>query len=115
LCGDDNGYDIECFVEKPDLDTATEYVNSGEYLWNSGMFLFKAQTFLAELAGGNPAMLERFTSAYGKSRLYLDFLLLDPDSIARCPDDSIDYAVMEKTRHGVVIPIDPGCSDIGSW
>ena len=115
LCGDDNGHDIECFVEKPDLDTATEYVNSGEYLWNSGMFLFKAQTFLAELAGGNPAMLERCTSAYGKSRRDLDFLRLEPDSFARCPDDSIDYAIMEKTRNGVVIPLDPGWSDIGSW
>ncbi len=114
-CGDGAGYALDCFVEKPDLVTATTYVDSGEYLWNSGMFLFKAQAFLDELAGENPVMLEQCTRAYVQSCRDMDFLRLDRDSFGQCPDDSIDYAVMEKTVNGVVIPIDPGWSDIGSW
>ncbi|MDA3833984.1 MAG: mannose-1-phosphate guanylyltransferase/mannose-6-phosphate isomerase [Spirochaetales bacterium] len=115
LCGGGRGHEIDCFVEKPDLPKATMYVDSGEYLWNSGMYLFKAATFLKELAGENPVMLEHCTDAYGKSKRDLDFLRLDKDSFGKCPDDSIDYAIMEKTSNGIVIPIDPGWNDIGSW
>ncbi len=112
-CGE--GYELDCFVEKPDAQTATQYVDSGEYHWNSGMFLFQAKSFLDELSEFNPEMIRHCTNAYEKSTRDLDFLRLDKDSFSKCPDDSIDYAVMEKTKNGVVIPIDPGWSDIGSW
>ena len=114
-CDDGAGHDIDCFVEKPDLPTATKYVDSGEYLWNSGMFLFQAKAFLDELAEFNPEMVQQCQQAYDKSQRDLDFLRLDKDSFAKCPDDSIDYAVMEKTKNGVVVAIDPGWNDIGSW
>ncbi len=115
VCDGGAGYDIDCFVEKPDHKTATAYVDSGDYLWNSGMFLFQARTFIAELSALNPEMLDAATLSYENSKQDLDFLRLEHDSFARCPDDSIDYAVMEKTRNGVVIPVDPGWNDIGSW
>ena len=109
------GYELDCFVEKPDLQTAVSYVDSGDYHWNSGMFLFRAKAFLAELVQFNSEMLECCREAYKKSQRDLDFLRLDKEKFSQCPDDSIDYAVMEKTKNGVVIPVDPGWSDIGSW
>lgn len=106
---------IKQFVEKPDLATAKGYLASGDFFWNSGMFILQAQTFLAELASHNDEMAKACQVAYASKRVDLDFLRIDAAAFAACPSDSIDYAVMEKTRAGVVIPIDPGWNDIGSW
>ena len=103
------------FVEKPDRHTAQTYVDSGNYLWNSGMFLFTAQSYLAELNDHQPAIHEACAQAYGQAYGDLDFLRVGKESFAACPGDSLDYAVMEKTAKGVVVPINPGWSDIGSW
>ncbi|MBU0673329.1 MAG: mannose-1-phosphate guanylyltransferase/mannose-6-phosphate isomerase [Proteobacteria bacterium] len=108
-------YRIDRFVEKPDLPTAESYVASGEYLWNSGMFLFRADRYLEELKKYNPQMDEACREAYTKAVPDLDFLRIDHQAFAACPSDSIDYTVMEKTDRGVMIPIDPGWNDIGSW
>lgn len=106
---------VERFVEKPDLDTATAYVASGQYLWNSGMFLFRASRYLEELARFNPAMLERSRNAWESARRDADFTRLDAGTFAAVPSDSIDYAVMEKTADAVVVALDAGWSDVGSW
>jgi mannose-1-phosphate guanylyltransferase/mannose-6-phosphate isomerase len=103
------------FVEKPDLETARSYVSSGEYLWNSGMFLLRAETYLAELEAHAPLMLAAVRNALTKARTDLDFIRLDAAAFAVCPSDSIDYAVMERTHKGVVVPLSCGWSDVGSW
>ena len=108
-------YDVQRFVEKPDLATAEKYVASGDYFWNSGMFLFRASTYLAELAKAAPEMLAACEQAWQGRVTDLDFTRLDAEAFAVCPADSIDYAVMEKTKHAVVIPLDAGWSDVGSW
>ena len=112
---DDAGYRVARFVEKPDLATAQAYVASGDYAWNSGMFLFSAQRFLEELATHAPAMLAAAKAAYGSAKLDLDFVRVDRDAFAASPNDSIDYAVMEKTDRAAVVPVSCGWSDIGSW
>lgn len=106
---------VERFVEKPDLDTATGYVSSGQYYWNSGMFLFKASRYLQELERFQPAMLAGSRQAWQQARRDADFTRLDKDAFTAVPSDSIDYAVMEKTADAVVIPLDAGWSDVGSW
>ncbi|WP_429096022.1 mannose-1-phosphate guanylyltransferase/mannose-6-phosphate isomerase [Aeromonas media] len=106
---------VAAFVEKPDLTTAQQYLIDGRYLWNSGMFLFKASVYLQELKQHNPAMLAACEQALSLAQDDLDFIRLDPDSFAVCPDDSIDYAVMEKTANAVVMPLDANWSDVGSW
>ncbi len=106
---------IEKFVEKPDLETAREYVQSGNFCWNSGMFMFKASRVLAELKKFNPDMIAACRNALTKGVLDLDFLRLDPDSFAACPSDSIDYAIMEKTDNGAMIMFRAGWDDVGSW
>ncbi len=106
---------IECFIEKPDAAAAGRYVASGEYYWNSGMFLFKASRYLAELERLQPAMLAACRESLDKASRDMDFIRLDRDAFAASPADSIDYAVMEKTTAGVVIPLDAGWSDVGSW
>ncbi len=103
------------FVEKPDLETARGYVASGEYLWNSGMFLLRADTYLAELEAHAPAVLAAARSALAQARTDLDFIRLDAAAFAACPSDSIDYAVMEHTDKGAVVPLSCGWSDVGSW
>jgi mannose-1-phosphate guanylyltransferase / mannose-6-phosphate isomerase len=103
------------FVEKPDVETAESYLASGRYLWNSGMFLFRASTFLEELKKYAPEIYDAASSAYKKARHDLDFLRLDTDEFTKNPDISIDYAVMEHTDNAVVIPMDAGWSDVGSW
>lgn len=108
-------YPIAEFVEKPDAECAARYVASGDYLWNSGMFLFGARRFLDELAKFAPAMLEATAAALAGARRDLDFTRLAQADFARCPSDSIDYSVMEKTRDAVVVPLDAGWSDVGSW
>ncbi len=109
------GFKVERFVEKPDADTAATYLASGEYLWNSGMFLFRASRYLEELEQHQPAMLEACRQAMADTADDLDFTRLDAEAFARCPEDSVDYAVMEKTDKAAVVPLDARWSDIGSW
>ena len=103
------------FVEKPDAATAAQYVASGEYFWNSGMFAFLASRYLEELGKNQPRMLQLAREALEKSTRDADFLRLDKEAFAACPADSIDYAVMEKTDRASVLPIDVGWNDVGSW
>lgn len=109
------GFALDRFVEKPDARTAQEYVDSGEYFWNSGMFLFRADSYLDALGRYVPAMRQAAEASVAAARRDLDFLRLDKECFAASPADSIDYAVMEKTDSGVVIPLDAGWSDIGAW
>jgi len=106
---------IDRFAEKPDLDTAVAYINSGDYCWNSGMFLFRAKTLLREMENWAPEMVTACRHALEKGRKDLDFFRLDRSAFEACPSDSIDYAVMEKTARGVMIPLQAGWSDLGSW
>ena len=106
---------VERFVEKPDLTTAESYVASGEYFWNSGMFLFKASRYLDELRKFNPSMMSACEQALEQASIDQDFIRLSPAAFAACPSDSIDYAVMERTQDAVVVPLDAGWSDVGSW
>jgi mannose-1-phosphate guanylyltransferase/mannose-6-phosphate isomerase len=112
---DDTAFRVGCFVEKPDLTTAESYVASGQYYWNSGMFMFQASAYLEELERFVPDMVSCARQAVDKARSDHDFLWLDEEAFSACPSDSIDYAVMEKTARSVVIPIDCGWSDVGSW
>ncbi|MEW5755447.1 MAG: mannose-1-phosphate guanylyltransferase/mannose-6-phosphate isomerase [Pseudomonadota bacterium] len=106
---------IAKFVEKPDLITAQGYVSSGEYYWNSGMFMFQAGRYLEELGQHRPDILEVCREAYKSASRDLDFTRIPQDIFAKCPEDSIDYAVMEKTDRAVVVPLDVGWSDVGAW
>jgi mannose-1-phosphate guanylyltransferase len=106
---------VKAFVEKPDLDTAINYVASGSYYWNSGMFLFKASTLIAELEKYSPDILNSCRDALAKGASDLDFIRLDSDAFEACPADSIDYAVMEHTDKTVVVPLNAGWNDVGSW
>ncbi|WP_051564588.1 mannose-1-phosphate guanylyltransferase/mannose-6-phosphate isomerase [Desulfovermiculus halophilus] len=106
---------VQAFVEKPDRATAEGYLETGEYLWNSGMFLFQASTYLHELEQKNPAMLDACRKAAEHAMEEKDFFRLDQEAFAECPSDSIDYAVMEKTDRAMVVPLACGWSDIGSW
>lgn len=108
-------YNVEEFVEKPDLATAQSYLASGEYYWNSGMFLFRASIFLTELATHAPQILAACRKAWQGRQTDLDFTRIDAEAFAGCPADSIDYAVMEKTNQAAVIPLAAGWSDVGSW
>ncbi|HUO79672.1 MAG TPA: mannose-1-phosphate guanylyltransferase/mannose-6-phosphate isomerase [Steroidobacteraceae bacterium] len=108
-------YPIAEFVEKPDAARAARYLAAGDYLWNSGMFLFGARRYLEELRRLAPAMLADCEAALAAAKRDLDFTRLDAAAFGRCPSDSIDYAVMEKTRDAVVVPLDAGWSDVGSW
>jgi mannose-1-phosphate guanylyltransferase/mannose-6-phosphate isomerase len=112
---DDHGYRVGQFVEKPDLATAESYLADGGYDWNSGMFLFKASRYLEELATHAPEMLAAVREAHAQASTDLDFVRIDRDAFARVPENSIDYAVMEKTQRAAVIPVSCGWSDIGSW
>lgn len=106
---------VERFVEKPDLATAEGYVRSGEYFWNSGMFLFKASKYLIELERLNPTMVAAVRASWELARRDADFTRLDREKFEQVPADSIDYAVMEKTADAMVVPLDAGWSDVGSW
>lgn len=106
---------VEKFVEKPDLETAGQYVASAEYFWNSGMFAFKAERYLQELEKFNPEMLAACRTSFAAAKVHMDFVRLDKDTFAACPADSIDYAVMEKTDRAIVIPLDADWNDVGSW
>ncbi|MBV6850472.1 mannose-1-phosphate guanylyltransferase/mannose-6-phosphate isomerase [Xanthomonas euvesicatoria] len=106
---------VERFVEKPDLATAQSYLASGEYYWNSGMFLFRASRYLEELRTFHPAIADACQKAWENGKRDADFTRLDKDAFAASPSDSIDYAVMEKTADAVVVPLDAGWNDVGSW
>ena len=112
---DEHGFQVEQFVEKPDLATAASYLADGRYDWNSGMFLFKASRYLEELAEHAPDMLAAVREASARSSADLDFVRIDEESFSHVPDRSIDYAVMEKTSRAAVVPVDCTWSDIGSW
>jgi mannose-1-phosphate guanylyltransferase len=109
------GYSVDRFVEKPDLMTAESYLDSGEYLWNSGMFLLSAKDYLAELETHRPDILSACKAAIAEASKDLHFTRVDSQLFASCPSESIDYAVMEKTDKAAVVALDAGWSDIGSW
>lgn len=108
-------YAIASFTEKPDSETAERYLETGEYLWNSGMFLFRAKTYLEELEHHAPEIFAACRKAMDAPSKDLDFLRIKGEEFAQCPGISIDYAVMEKTELASVVPLDAGWSDIGSW
>lgn len=110
-----DAFRVEQFVEKPDLNTAQGYLASGDYYWNSGMFLFKASRYLEELKKYSPEILFACEKAMQSSVPDMDFIRVDKEAFQHCPDDSIDYAVMEKTTSSIVVPMDAGWSDVGSW
>jgi len=109
------GVTVERFVEKPDLATAERYLASGNYLWNSGMFAFTADTLLAEMQVHAPDIAACMVEAAGKGQEDGLFFRLDSEAMAACPSDSIDYSLMEKTAKAAVVKADIGWSDIGSW
>lgn len=108
-------FEVAQFVEKPNQEVANEYLSSGEYLWNSGMFLFKASRYLEELAKHRTDILENCQQSMANVEEDLDFLRPDKAAFLACASESIDYAVMEKTDSAVVIPLDAGWSDVGSY
>lgn len=108
-------FSVAQFVEKPKQEVAERYLASDEYEWNSGMFLFKAARYLEELAEHAPRMLEAAEASFASARVDLDFIRLEAEAFAGAPNDSIDYAVMEKTSRAAVVPVSCGWSDIGSW
>ncbi|MGB2222466.1 MAG: mannose-1-phosphate guanylyltransferase/mannose-6-phosphate isomerase, partial [Neptunomonas phycophila] len=111
----ENGFAVAEFVEKPNAETAQEYLDSGSYYWNSGMFMFTAKRYLEELKAYRPDILAACEAAMAETQSDLDFVRVDKDAFTNCPDESVDYAVMEKTDKAVVIPLDAGWSDVGSW
>lgn len=111
----EGAFRIAAFVEKPALPVAQQYVASGEYDWNSGLFLFRASRYLAELAQFRPDILAACRQALAGASTDLDFIRVDAEAFRACPDDSIDYAVMEKTDAAVVVPMDAGWSDVGAF
>ncbi|HEX4636224.1 MAG TPA: mannose-1-phosphate guanylyltransferase/mannose-6-phosphate isomerase, partial [Rhizomicrobium sp.] len=115
LAGLGNCHAVARFVEKPDASTAAGYVASGDYDWNSGMFLFQAGAFLDEMERLEPELLSHCREAFAKGRKDLDFFRLDAEAFAKAKAISIDYAVMERTDKAAVVPVEMGWSDIGSW
>ena len=112
---EDSCYSVDRFVEKPDLATAQDYLASGDYLWNSGMFMFGARQYLNELEKHRPEILSICQAAVEDANEDLHFTRINEAVFAECPEDSIDYAVMEKTQNAAVVALDAGWSDIGSW
>lgn len=113
--GEKGVYAVDEFVEKPDKETAENYLASGDYFWNSGIFLFKAEAYLLELEAQAPAIVAACRDALGKAVADLDFLRLDAEAFCASPSDSIDYAVMEKTTRAALVPLDAGWNDVGAW
>jgi mannose-1-phosphate guanylyltransferase/mannose-6-phosphate isomerase len=118
--GRDDAFTVSEFVEKPDLETAQAYLGSGDYYWNSGMFLFKASRYLEELEKFAPEMLEVCQRAIAAPSQDLEFIRVDKAIFETCPDDSIDYAVMEPlclqgNDTAIVVPMDAGWNDVGCW
>ncbi len=113
--GGQGSYPVQQFAEKPDLPTAERYLAEGNYYWNSGMFVFRVKPFLTELENCSPAVLQAAQTAYDNATIDLDFVRIDREAFAQAPDISIDYAVMEKSRNVVCVPLDAGWSDVGCW
>nr|WP_315857084.1 mannose-1-phosphate guanylyltransferase/mannose-6-phosphate isomerase [Lysobacter sedimenti] len=113
--GGDGVTKVVRFVEKPDAATAQAYLATGGYYWNSGMFLFRASRYLAELERLRPDILAATRAAFAAARRDGDFIRLDKEAFAACPSQSIDYAVMEATDAAMVLPVDIGWNDVGSW
>lgn len=114
VAGDDI-YKVDQFVEKPQLEVAEQYVTSGEYYWNSGCFMFKASVFIEELRKHSPEIYRCCLKATNDTTEDMDFIRVNKSEFLKCPDDSVDYAVMEQTDRAVVVPMDAGWSDVGSW
>ena len=112
---DGDAHQVEKFVEKPEQSIAQKYLDSGDYSWNSGMFMFKASTLMSELAQYEPDMAASVNSAYGAQEKDLDFVRIDKAAFSACKSESIDYAVMENTRNAVVVPLACDWNDVGSW
>lgn len=110
-----DGFEVAAFKEKPDPGSAESYLEQGGYYWNSGMFLFRATRYLEELKVYAPDIFSACAKATADVTPDLDFMRLDPQAFEDCPNDSIDYAVMEHTADAVVVPMDAGWNDIGSW
>ena len=108
-------YPVAQFIEKPPLDVARQFVEAGDYYWNSGMFVFTASRYLAELEAFAPDILAAAKAALAAAKADLDFVRIDRAAFEKCRSESIDYAVMEKTKGAVVLPLDAGWSDVGSW
>ena len=108
-------YKIQSFTEKPNQEDAQKYLDSGNYLWNSGMFMFKASVYLQELEKFEPEILSSCKKSCQTEYKDKDFIRLNNDEFYQCPEQSVDYAVMEYTKDGVVVPLDANWSDIGSW
>ncbi|MYL24804.1 mannose-1-phosphate guanylyltransferase/mannose-6-phosphate isomerase [Halomonas alkaliantarctica] len=108
-------FNVAEFVEKPNSATANDYVASGAYYWNSGMFLFRADRYLEELQAYRPDIAAACTAAMQDTQPDLDFIRIKAAAFKQCPSESVDYAVMEKTRRALVVPLDAGWSDVGSW
>ena len=111
----ESAFSIAEFAEKPDLTTAERYLEGGQHLWNSGMFMFRASVYLHELERHDPELLSHCKAAMTSCTQDPDFVRPNADLFSLCPDDSIDYAVMEKTDNACVVAMDAGWSDIGSW
>lgn len=108
-------YKVSRFVEKPDIETARQYLEQGGYYWNSGMFMFRASVYLDALKQYAPDIHSACVDSFDKVERDMDFLRIPADPFSSCPSDSIDYAIMEKADNTVVIPVDIGWSDVGSW
>ncbi|MFC0383747.1 mannose-1-phosphate guanylyltransferase/mannose-6-phosphate isomerase [Chromohalobacter israelensis] len=111
----EKGFKVERFVEKPDLPTAESYLASEDFFWNSGMFLFRASRYIEELELHAPDILVACRRAIDEGQRDLDFLRVGKEAFTACPENSIDYAVMEKTESAAMVSLDAGWSDIGSW
>ena len=111
----DGIFEVASFVEKPSLETATDYVESGEYYWNSGMFLFRARRYLDELEAVRPKMIVAAQAAHAKAVRDGVFVHLDGEAFGNCPNESVDYAVMEEAKQTAMVTLHAGWSDIGSW
>ena len=109
------GFSVDAFVEKPSIEVAKEYLESGDYFWNSGMFLFRASRYLEELKKFRGDIYESCKAVMAGAESDLDFLRINKEKFESCPSQSVDYAVMENTDDAVVVPMDAGWSDIGSW
>ena len=112
---DSEVYQVGQFVEKPDYQTACQYLQDGSYYWNSGMFMFNSNQYLDELQKYRPEVFDASSQAFRQGKRDLDFLRLDSEQFAACESDSVDYAVMENTSLGAVLPLNSGWSDVGSW
>ncbi|ALE02317.1 mannose-1-phosphate guanylyltransferase/mannose-6-phosphate isomerase [Candidatus Pseudothioglobus singularis] len=108
-------YKIKSFTEKPDLESAEKYIETGGYYWNSGIFIFKASVYLNELEKYEPEIFKYCKNSCLNNSEDLDFVRFDNDEFVKCPSKSVDYAVMEKTNNGIVVPLNTYWSDIGSW